>query len=42
MRTPALFPIFRLCILRRGRTGRAAQTKDSDAVSVPICLPNTV
>ncbi len=33
-RTPALFPLFRLCFLGHGRMGRAAQTKGSDAVSV--------
>ncbi len=31
MRTPALFPLFRLCFFHRGR---AVHTKDSDAVSV--------
>ncbi len=33
-RTPALFPLFRLRFFHCGQTGRAVQTKGSDAVSV--------
>ncbi len=37
-RTPALFPLFRLRFRGRGRTGHAAQTMGSDAMSVNKAL----